>query len=139
MLFHSVAKSKICSAAAVRNGLIVFIDRQISARNGFDKLQSQFPFFLAFHNAGQAILNNKRKLYAILLDKGLFQIFEEAYALSNIAMTEETINQFIAAVDECEFERYAPGDAKGNMSRTFETAKSMIMKIENCIRKRRLN
>ena len=46
---------------------------------------------------------------------------------------EETIEKFTAALDECEFERYAPGDAKGNMNKTFESAMTAIMKIENAI------
>ena len=37
----------------------------------------------------------------------------------------------INAIDECEFERYAPGDVAGNMNRTFGSAMSAIMEIEN--------
>lgn len=44
---------------------------------------------------------------------------------------DNTIDKFINAIDECEFERYAPGDVAGNMSRTFESAMSAIMEIEN--------
>ena len=43
---------------------------------------------------------------------------------------EEVIRQFIEAIDECEFERYAPGDPKGNMSKVYQTAMSAIEKIE---------
>ena len=43
----------------------------------------------------------------------------------------DIIDKFIAALDECEFERYAPGDAAGNMSRTYDTAMEAIMQIEN--------
>ena len=46
---------------------------------------------------------------------------------------DETIEKFEAALDECEFERYAPGDAAGNMNRTFESAMTGIMEIENAI------
>ena len=34
----------------------------------------------------------------------------------------DTIKPFIEAIDECEFERYAPGDPKGNMSKVYEQA-----------------
>lgn len=44
---------------------------------------------------------------------------------------EETVDKFIQALDECEFERYAPGDSKGNMSRTFDAAMNAITKIED--------
>ncbi len=50
---------------------------------------------------------------------------------------EDTVQLFIRALDECEFERYAPGDAKGNMSKTFEVAMTAIMKIEYVMRKKR--
>lgn len=52
---------------------------------------------------------------------------------------DTTIDQFLGALDECEFERYAPGDTKGNMNRTFETAVSAIMNIENSINHRSNN
>ncbi len=44
-----------------------------------------------------------------------------------------TIEKFTTALDECEFERYAPGDPAGNMNRTFESAMTAIMDIENAI------
>ena len=44
---------------------------------------------------------------------------------------------FIGALDECEFERYAPGDVKGNMSKTFEAAMTAIMRIEETMKKRK--
>ena len=50
------------------------------------------------------------------------------------AIPESTIGKFTQALDECEFERYAPGDAKGNMNKTFESAMTAIMEIENAIR-----
>lgn len=56
--------------------------------------------------------------------------------LSERNVTEETINRFIEALDECEFERYAPGDAKGNMNKTFEAAMTAIMNIEGTMKKK---
>lgn len=47
---------------------------------------------------------------------------------------EATVNLFIQALDECEFERYAPGDEKGNMNKTFNAAMTAIMKIEEAMR-----
>ena len=37
---------------------------------------------------------------------------------SKIDIAKEVIDNYISAIDECEFERYAPGDEKGNMKRT---------------------
>lgn len=49
------------------------------------------------------------------------------------SVDEATIEKFTQALDECEFERYAPGDAAGNMNKTFESAMTGIMEIENAI------
>lgn len=43
---------------------------------------------------------------------------------------EETIATFLNALDECEFERYAPGDAAGNMDKTYHSAMKAITDIE---------
>jgi len=51
--------------------------------------------------------------------------------LTEHGVEEGTVEKFIQALDECEFERYAPGDSKGNMNRTFEAAMNAIMKIED--------
>lgn len=52
---------------------------------------------------------------------------------------DATIEKFTTALDECEFERYAPGDAAGNMNRIFESAMTAIMDIENAINEARKN
>ena len=57
--------------------------------------------------------------------------------LSDRNVGEETIVQFIGALDECEFERYAPGDPKGNMNKVYEKAMTAIEQIEDTMRKRR--
>ncbi len=50
---------------------------------------------------------------------------------------EETVALFMGALDECEFERYAPGDPKGNMNKVYEKAMTAIEKIEDTMKKRR--
>ena len=47
-----------------------------------------------------------------------------------------TINKFIEALDECEYERYAPGDSAGNMLKTFESAITAITEIEDVMKKK---
>lgn len=44
------------------------------------------------------------------------------------------IETFIEALDECEFERYAPGDAMGNMSKTYHSAMTAIVNIEEVMK-----
>lgn len=56
-----------------------------------------------------------------------------AEKLSARKVPADIIDNFIKAIDECEFERYAPGDAKGNMNRTITAAKSAIMQIEEAL------
>lgn len=46
----------------------------------------------------------------------------------------KTIDTFISALDECEFERYAPGDPSGNMNKTIDSAMTAIMEIENVMK-----
>ena len=55
--------------------------------------------------------------------------------LSERAVDADTIGLFIGALDECEFERYAPGDPKGNMSKVYDKAMTAIEKIEEKVKK----
>ena len=56
----------------------------------------------------------------------------EAYGVS-----AETIEQFIGALDECEFARYAPGDATGNMNKVYDAAMTAITQIATTMKKGR--
>ncbi len=58
--------------------------------------------------------------------------------LAERQVEDATIAEFMGALDECEFERYAPGDPKGNMSKVYDKAISAIEKIEETMKKRRL-
>lgn len=57
--------------------------------------------------------------------------------LSNHGVDDPTIGRFLSALDECEFERYAPGDAKGNKEKTFNYAMTAIMEIEKVMKGRK--
>ncbi len=48
-----------------------------------------------------------------------------------------TISKFMEALDSCEYARYAPGDVKGNMNKTFVTAMDAITTIEESIKNNR--
>jgi tetratricopeptide (TPR) repeat protein len=54
--------------------------------------------------------------------------------LSDRGVDKVIIDRFIAALDECEYERYAPGDIKGNMNKTFDAAMNAITDIEDKMR-----
>ena len=54
---------------------------------------------------------------------------------SKIDISKEVIDNYISAIDECEFERYAPGDEKGNMKRTLTVAMKAIADMEEAIKK----
>lgn len=47
-----------------------------------------------------------------------------------------TTARFIEAIDECEYERYAPGDPKGNMEKVYQTAMTAIEQIENDMKRK---
>ena len=57
--------------------------------------------------------------------------------LSTLGVDDDTVQKFTSALHECEFERYAPGDAKGNMNRTMESAMTAIMRIEDALNARK--
>lgn len=105
-------------------------------------------------HANKLMLNNEhdkfydevlRTLWGYVGDK--LNIPVEQLSKDNIAeklaqrnVNEDTVNMFVKAVDECEYNRYAPGDTKGNMNQTFEAAMTAIIKIEDVlsgIKKRR--
>jgi len=55
--------------------------------------------------------------------------------LAERQVEESTISEFMGALDECEFERYAPGDPKGNMNKVYDKAISAIEKIEETMKR----
>ena len=57
--------------------------------------------------------------------------------LASHNVAEDTIQQFLGALDECEFARYAPGDVTGNMNKVYDTAMSAITKIATTMKKKR--
>lgn len=57
--------------------------------------------------------------------------------LTQRGVDQETVDKFISALDECEEERYAPGDPSGNMERTFNSAMTAITEIEHVMNRRR--
>lgn len=50
------------------------------------------------------------------------------------SVADEVIASLIEAIDECEYARFAPGDASGNMHKTYDKATDAITKIEDNIR-----
>ena len=54
--------------------------------------------------------------------------------LTERGVDTDTVNQFIGALDECEYARYAPGDASGNMNKVYDAAIQAIMKIEDFLK-----
>ena len=55
--------------------------------------------------------------------------------LSSLGVGEDTIQQFLGALDECEYARYAPGDATGNMNKVYDMAMTAITSIATTIKK----
>ena len=57
--------------------------------------------------------------------------------LTSNDIDDNTIEQFITAIDECEYKQYAPEDTQGNMQRTYNDARQAIMEIENGMKERK--
>ena len=55
--------------------------------------------------------------------------------LTSHQVNDEVVNLFISALDECEFARYAPGDATGNMNKVYDTALSALTQIASSMKK----
>ena len=49
----------------------------------------------------------------------------------------DIVKLFLSALDECQFQRYAPGDPKGNMNKVYDKAVVAIEKIEDTMKKGR--
>ncbi len=66
------------------------------------------------------------------LDMPVTQLSRDNISLRLTArgVDNDTVTQFIGALDECEYARYAPGDASGNMNKVYDAAIQAIMKIE---------
>ena len=58
--------------------------------------------------------------------------------LTERGVENDTITQFIGALDECEYARYAPGDASGNMNKVYDAAIQAIMKIEEFMKSKKV-
>ena len=56
--------------------------------------------------------------------------------LSSRNVSDDTISQFIGALDACEYARYAPGDATGNMNKVYDAAMGAITQIANTMKKK---
>ena len=57
--------------------------------------------------------------------------------LQERGVDSDTVNRFVEAIDECEFERYAPGDPQGNMNKVYDKAMTAIEQIESGLRPKR--
>src|SRR5574344_1913379 len=54
--------------------------------------------------------------------------------LTQAGVAVELIQQFIEALNECEFARFAPGSQQGNMSKVYDSAMNVIMHIEDSLK-----
>lgn len=56
--------------------------------------------------------------------------------LDSLGIDTVTQAKLIDAIDECEYERYAPASEEGDMNRTLEKAMTAIMEIENLLKQK---
>lgn len=55
--------------------------------------------------------------------------------LSGHGVSEDLIKEFISALSECEFARYAPGNQNEAMDKVYSASVDVISKMENCIKR----
>ncbi len=55
--------------------------------------------------------------------------------LSSHGVSEDLIKEFISALSECEFARYAPGNQNEAMDKVYSASVDVISKMENCIKR----
>ncbi|PJI26510.1 BatD family protein [Prevotella intermedia] len=98
--------------------------------------------FLEMRKAEDFYDENLRALWGYVSDK--LNIPVEQLSRNNVkenfaelGIDGSVIDKFIAALDECEFQRYAPGDERGNMSLTYDAAVKAITDIEEAMRNQR--
>jgi len=81
-----------------------------------------------------------RALWGYVGDKLAIPVEQLSHDNISLRLTERqvdegTINEFMGALDECEFERYAPGDPKGNMNKVYDKAMTAIEQIEGAMKR----
>lgn len=98
--------------------------------------------FLEMHKAEDFYDENLRALWGYVSDK--LNVPVEQLSRDNVkekfaelGIDGSVIDKFVAALDECEFQRYAPGDERGNMSLTYDAAVKAITDIEEAMRNQR--
>ena len=55
--------------------------------------------------------------------------------LTSHQVSDDVVLQFLSALDECEFARYAPGDATGNMNKVYDAALNALSQIASTMKK----
>ena len=144
----------MCVLAAIFVSLFVVFHHRAIANANIDRMRGKKANKVAtkrLKKANRLMLDGKASLFYDEVLRALWgyvgdklSIPVEKLSRENISQRlaersvgDETIALFIGALDECEFERYAPGDVKGNMSKTFEAAMTAIMRIEETMKKRK--
>lgn len=144
----------MCVLAAIFVSLFVVFRHRAIANANIDRMRGKKANKVAtkrLKKASRLMLDSKASLFYDEVLRALWgyvgdklSIPVEKLSRENISQRlaersvgDETIALFIGALDECEFERYAPGDVKGNMSKTFEAAMTAIMRIEETMKKRK--
>lgn len=144
----------MCVLAAIFVSLFVVFRHRAIANANIDRMRGKKANKVAtkrLKKANRLMLDSKASLFYDEVLRALWgyvgdklSIPVEKLSRENISQRlaersvgDETIALFVGALDECEFERYAPGDVKGNMSKTFEAAMTAIMRIEETMKKRK--
>ena len=91
--------------------------------------------FLKTGNSIEFFEEISRALWGYLSDKFSIPLSELSMEtvhnrLSNKQLNEDTTNEFIEVLNNCEYARFAPGDSSEKMNEIYEQAIQIISKIE---------
>lgn len=132
--------------------LLIFYRKQMKENANISKLRTKKANKVAIkrlkvaqklmqqHNKSAFYDETLRALWGYVSDKLNLPVSELSkenvtIRLAEANITAEIITNFIQALDECEFARYAPGDKDETMNRVYTVAIDVISKMENQIKR----
>lgn len=135
-------------------GFIVFVivyRKQVTANANLAKVRTRKANKVATRRmklAGKLLTENKKDLFYDEVLKALWGYISDKLnipvsllskdniedKLRNYGVSEDLIKEFLNALNDCEFARFAPGDENQAMDKVYSSAVEVISKMENSIK-----
>lgn len=132
-------------------GLVVFFRKQAAENANVAKVKTKKANKVATKRmklAGKLLAENRKNEFYDEVLKALWGYISDKLSipvsqlskdnieaeLAKYGVADDVIKDFINALNECEFARYAPGDENGAMDKVYTTSVEAISKMENSIK-----